>query len=31
LYRPNDAYVEADSTIVAPQVSGYLSAVLVRR
>jgi membrane fusion protein (multidrug efflux system) len=29
LESTDDAYVEADSTIVAPQVSGYLSAVLV--
>jgi membrane fusion protein (multidrug efflux system) len=29
LVSTDDAYVEADSTIVAPQVSGYLSAVLV--
>jgi membrane fusion protein (multidrug efflux system) len=29
LISTDDAYVEADSTIVAPQVSGYLSAVLV--
>jgi membrane fusion protein (multidrug efflux system) len=29
LQSTDDAYVEADSTIVAPQVSGYLSAVLV--
>src|ERR1700720_4224036 len=29
LVSTDDAYVEADSTIVAPQVSGYLSEVLV--
>jgi membrane fusion protein (multidrug efflux system) len=29
LQSTDDAYVEADSTIVAPQVSGYLSGVLV--
>ncbi len=29
LVSTDDAYVEADSTIIAPQVSGYLSAVLV--
>src|SRR5882757_3875963 len=29
LVSTDDAYVEADSTIVSPQVSGYLSAVLV--
>jgi membrane fusion protein, multidrug efflux system len=29
LVSTDDAYVEADSTIVAPQVTGYLSAVLV--
>jgi membrane fusion protein, multidrug efflux system len=29
LESTDDAYVEADSTIVAPEVSGYLSAVLV--